>query len=296
MDLHDEIEHSLGAEPPLVETDLVGRGRRALRWRRLAAGGSVVAVTAVALVAAAIATHRPAAQVAPAPAAAGPTVGTTNEPSFPPAPGTPVIRDPRMPSDAPVGLEPDGLHLAPGIEVVELWDDPWQVRPDAWSVALGYDDPEGTLTWWVGFEDARFGSQSASVPAANAGDIGFRAWAVEQKTGLYDGPGAGARPDPTVGLPGATELQLVRFDGTTERLTPLDGVTVLQQRAHPDLPDAWATADDRSAAAEVRFEGERYYVLARTTPGDVAPQYVAVPAAPGGTLDDFVELVRSARR
>ena len=61
-------------------------------------------------------------------------------------------------------------------------------------------------------------------------------------------------------------------------------------------PDAWATADDRSAAAEVRFEGERYYVLARTTPGDVAPQYVAVPAAPGGTLDDFVELVRSARR
>ncbi|WP_395690579.1 hypothetical protein [Nocardioides sp.] len=85
----------------------------------------------------------------------------------------------------------------------------------------------------------------------------------------------------------------MRFHGATEQLTPLDGVTVLEQRAHPDLPEAWATGADRSAAAEVRFAGDRYYALARTSPGDVAPQYVAVPATRGGpTLDDFLELVR----
>ena len=85
----------------------------------------------------------------------------------------------------------------------------------------------------------------------------------------------------------------MRFHGDTEQLTPLDGVTLVQQRAHPDLPQAWATRADRSAAAEVRFAGDLYYALARTTPGDVAPQYVAVPATRGGpTLDDFLELVR----
>ena len=84
MDLHDEIEHSLGAEPRWWRpTWSVGDGercggvvsRRVGRWSRSPRSP---------LVAAAIATHRPAAQVAPAPAAAGPTVGTTNEPSFPP--------------------------------------------------------------------------------------------------------------------------------------------------------------------------------------------------------------------
>jgi hypothetical protein len=44
--------------------------------------------------------------------------------------------------------------------------------------------------------------------------------------------------------------------------------------------------------AEVRFEGVRYYVLARTM-GEGAPQYVAVKAADGGAaLDDFLDLAR----
>lgn len=104
------------------------------------------------------------------------------------------------------------------------------------------------------------------------------------------------RPDlvtPEGEWPGQVDLDLVEFaGGDTEQLQPSGSATILEQRAHPKLPDSFATSQDRSAVAEVRFEGERWYVLARRLPGS-PPQYIAVSAKDGGpTLDDFLTMAR----
>ena len=113
MDLHDEIEHSLGAEAPLVETDLVGRdgercggvvSRQVGRWSRSPRSPS------------SLQRSRTARPPRSRPAGRRRADRRHHERTVvPPRRALPVIRDPRMPSDAPVGLEPDGLHLAPGI-------------------------------------------------------------------------------------------------------------------------------------------------------------------------------------
>uniref|UniRef100_UPI0025E0E1B4 hypothetical protein n=1 Tax=Nocardioides sp. TaxID=35761 RepID=UPI0025E0E1B4 len=184
------------------------------------------------------------------------------------------------------------------LRIHRTWEDPWNLDLPAggWSFALTYDAPGIPLTWWVGYLDG--GGSSASIPADQADGLTFAAWVAEQRE-IYvpraDGQGAepGGAATPPGGWPGMTDLQLVRFTQGTERLEPLDAVTLLRQRAHPDLPASWAQPDDRSAVAEVVFEDTRYYVLARSTPGDATPQYVAVKAARGGaTLDDFLDLAR----
>jgi hypothetical protein len=183
------------------------------------------------------------------------------------------------------------------VQVLQVVDDPWRLRPRGeWSAAVRYRDARGVLTWWAGYVDRGFGGASAAIPAAQAGRVDFATWVAEQQTVHGQAPGERSRghsPTPAGGWPGMTNLQLVRFAGDGERLTPLDAVTLLAQRPHPALPGSWALAGDRSAAAEVSFEGRRYYVLARWSAGDVAPQYLAVRADRGGaTLDDFLDLAR----
>ena len=91
--------------------------------------------------------------------------------------------------------------------------------------------------------------------------------------------------------PGIPDLDLVRFaEGSL--LEPVEGVDLIRQVAHPELGASWAAPRDPSAAAEVRVDGARYYVLARLSDGG-PPEYIAVHAADGGpTLTAFLELAR----
>lgn len=85
-------------------------------------------------------------------------------------------------------------------------------------------------------------------------------------------------------------LQLVEFDpsGDGQTLLPLEGVTILQQTDDVELGPGFAGPDDPSAVAEVRVDGERWYVLARVLPGS-SPEYIPTAAAIGlRTLEDFL--------
>lgn len=91
--------------------------------------------------------------------------------------------------------------------------------------------------------------------------------------------------------PGIPDLDLVRLaEGSL--LEPVEGVDLIRQVANPELGASWAAPSDPSAAAEVRVDGARYYVLARSSDGG-SPEYIAVRAADGGpTLKAFLELAR----
>jgi hypothetical protein len=148
---------------------------------------------------------------------------------------------------------------------------------------------KGKTYWFAGYVDKAKGGGSANQEAMT--ELSFRDWIDEQAP--IQGRDQAPPPGSDVGdWPGLVNMQLVRFDGDTERLQPLDAVTMVQQRPHPEVGDSFAGPGDRSAVAEVTFEGTRYYVLARRAPGTPA-QYIAVTAADGGpTLDAFLDLAR----
>lgn len=300
-DIRDEIERSFGDGPPLLgHDDLLLRARASLRRRRLAEAGATLAVTLVAVTGATLlgsgddqASPGPAGTPGThAPARPDPTPPASAEPEGWAA-GTPIIEDASLRMDDPVDALPDGLHVAPQLQVVEVLDDPWRLGgTGSWSAALSYRGPDGPQ-WWVGYVEPDGSGAATTTPAAAAAD-GFSAWAASKKVELYNPTGTpgGQGHDSAGDWPGITELDLVRFAGGTERLAPVDGVALLRQRAHPDLPRSWGAPHDRSAVAEVELDGTRYYVLARAL-GDAAPQYIAVKAAQGGaTLEDFLDFAR----
>ncbi len=92
---------------------------------------------------------------------------------------------------------------------------------------------------------------------------------------------------------GEPTLALVSFgDGKT--LVPEDGVELLDQRPSPQMPENFAPPGDRMAVAMVRWQGERWFVLARQLPGS-PPQYLPTAASVVGdatTIDGFLEVAR----
>lgn len=308
-DIRDAIERSFGEGPAHPDTDeLLTRGRGTLRRRRLAEAASLAAVAVVAVTVTALAAGGRTDGAAPDPVAptstattsatraADPTHAPQPRPTFPPASGTDPIPDDHLTMDRAIQALPDGLHVSTRVTVLKVVDDPWGYRSDgAWSVAVAYRDPKGVVRWWAGYTEKDGGGSSAEIPKRYA-HMDFSSWVAAQDNGIDYARGKGATPPtpPEGGWPGRVRIDLVRFAAAgTERLLPLDAVTLLEQRTHPDLPDSWARSGDRSAAAEVRFEGRRFYVLARSTP-DGKPQFIAVRASKGGaTLDDFLDLARS---
>jgi hypothetical protein len=122
-------------------------------------------------------------------------------------------------------------------------------------------------------------------------DGSFSSWVGEQRAAAEGDPSSGGGQSDWPGIP---DLELVRFVGSTERLEPVAGTTILRQRAHVSVGDAFAGPTDQAAAAKVEAaDGERYYVIARRVTGS-APQYIAVTEADGGpTLADFLNLARA---
>ncbi|MFC4784438.1 hypothetical protein ACT8ZV_08190 [Nocardioides sp. MAHUQ-72] len=294
MDIRDEIDRSFGSGPePGPVTALVSEGRRALRRRRLVTGAAAAAVVVAIGGTTALATagggHPQGAPVAGEPKATTTTGSPTPSPTTAPE-RLAVVTDKRaalMGMD--VSLQPDGtLHVAPGVKVVRVVDNPYHRKAPSISAAVVYR-LNGQTYWYAGYVDKLKGGGSASQQAMT--ELGFRDWIDEQAP--IQGSERGGDPGSDVTeWPGQVTMQLVRFDGDSERLQPLDAVTMVQQRPHPAVGESFAGPDDRTAVAEVEFEGERYYVLARRSAGAPA-QYIAVSAADGGaTLDAFLDLAR----
>jgi hypothetical protein len=301
MDIRDEIDRSFGPGPDTRTVDdelqgLLASGHRNLRRRRVVAGAAAaaaaVAIGGTTVLAAAGGGSPSGAPLAGEPSAT-PTGAATPSPTPPaskPA-GITVVRDQEAGMmGMSVSLRPDGkLHVEPGVQVVRIVDNPYHRKAPSISAAVVYRQ-QGTTYWFAGYVDKNMGGGSANQEAMT--EVSFRDWIDEQAP--IQGKDQVAPPGSDVGdWPGMVDMQLVRFDGDTERLQPLDAVTMVQQRPHPEVGDSFAGADDRSAVAEVTFEGTRYYVLARRPAGGAPAQYIAVKADDGGpTLDAFLDFAR----
>lgn len=90
---------------------------------------------------------------------------------------------------------------------------------------------------------------------------------------------------------GGETQQLVKF-GADGALVGLPGVTVVQQRAGVDLGDSFAGPDDKTAVAEVTFEGETWFVPARQIGSGPAEFFPTAAMAGRETLDEFLEYAR----
>ncbi len=297
IDIRREIDRSFGDGPETgasdaIVDDLLSRGRRVVHRRRalIATGAAAVAVALVVNTTAAVGGswggaggHTP---VADAPGLSG-TGGST------------ATADPtRTPSRKEIAhalgqhlVEYDSsghLVVDPAATVIRQIDNPFDVPAGDRSVAvvLAYEG----ATYWFALEWEHDGSGSDSgIWAGDRRELTFGAWVARNKPTHplhrdQSGPG---------GWPGIPDLHAVQFVGDTEQLAPVDGTTILEQRAHVQVGESFAGPSDQTAAADVRTsDGNLYYVLARRSDGST-PQYIAVPHDVGGaTLDDFITLAR----
>lgn len=247
MNLTEELDRSFGSGPehrPIE--DRLAAGHRVVRRRRVAT------TAAAALAVVAIGT-------------AGFAVSGGNDPSSDKGVATQPSADPSEPvvlqGGMKVGLDcNDELHTAKGVEVVKTVDNPMGYAPPEHSIGVAYT-VDGVMNWALltcgatvppggsGYMyDVQLAQPSVSFEDWLADEV---AWAKEDQQG----------PD------------MVSF-GDGETLLPSDGTEILQQTGHLEMmPPNFAASDDRTAAAEINYHGERWYVLARQVP-DSPPEYI----------------------
>jgi hypothetical protein len=296
-DIHDEIDRSFGDGPATVAPDalvdeLLTRGQRVVRRRRILLATS----TAAALVAIVVGTT---AALGGSPDAAGRNAPVANDggPSNVTATG-PTADPTRTPSRAEIASalrrdlvtydDSGNLVIDPDATVLRRIDNPFPGRHGDRSVAMVLD--YRGATYWLALSWNHDGSSgTTSMWAGDARQKSFLAWVARYK-GMTSGNDRVTGPDAWPGIP---DLKAVRFVGDTERLEPVNGTTILDQRAHVHVGDSFARSTDKTAAAEVKTsDGTLYYVLARHFEGQSA-QYIAVPQDFGGaSLDDFLTAAR----
>lgn len=295
-DIREQIDRSFGEGPGAGSVDdLLTRGHRALARRRLTAGVAAAAVVAVVggtsfgAWGGTGAGHRAGAGIAD-----GRTAGARVSPAPSATPTTLATRPPTRAEIARVlrrGLaeydDRGALVIDPRAAVVRRIDDPYAVTGPGRSVALVLE-LRGATYWYALYRSPDGNGGGAGAWSGDHAEETFDAWVQDQRTI--------AQPDRAAtsagGWPGVPNDNLVRF-GAGERLRPLTGVRILEQRPHVSVGASFAGPGDRTAAALVEAaDGTRSYVLARR-PGGGAAQYIAVAAADGGsTLDDFLTLAR----
>lgn len=296
--IQDEIDRSFGDGPRGVPVDeLLSQGHRALARRRLLTGaGAALAVVAI-YGTAAVAAGGSGTHASPSPGyAVRPSVSTTaTGPSLSPSPAlrTPSPReiDKALSSSLAEYDDNHRLVLDPRVTVVRRVDHLFPELPGR-SVALELDF-RGARYWYSIYQAPDL-SGSGTCLWSGSYDGDFVAWVSQQakhppQMSVAD-PSPGGGPGDWPGIP---DLDLVRFVGSTERLEPVAGVTILRQQAHVSVGDSFAAPDELTAAAKVETaDGKRYYVIARHLRGN-APQYIAVTEADGGpTLADFLDFAR----
>lgn len=278
-DIQQQLEQAIGHGPALpAPADRLAAGRAALLRRRLTVGGAAAVVAALMVTPFAIAAGGGGTRtVEPAPAAPAPASTRSAEASEEPATAEEPSQEPeqRWHRWEFVRFDGDGqLELRPGIEVLDRVDG--YLRGTRWDHSVAMEVTwQGQVYWSSAEWDREEDSGSSGSTPENDGWADFRAWVASQaaaNTGADD-PGTG-RP----------EMVVDNGDGT---LTASPGTTILEQQADPDLPENFASASERTAAAYVEHKGVRYLALAR--PGQV----IVVPSEGHG--DSLAALLSWAR-
>ena len=277
MNTSEEIEKSFGDGPlhrPVEER--IAAGRRLVVRRRIAVGagaaGTILLIggTAWGLAPGSTPSTGPEpSQTATQPTNKSPGQGTGNE----------ADRKHKDPQSYLTGGElatytPDGkVVVRKGWRISQRIPNPYGLQPPAKSVGL--ELTKGSETYWYILEIEGNGMSSASDPAGN-GFATLEAWVASQ-VALQEGS---APPSPVELRPGTAELVAV------------DGATIVRQRPDPEVP-GFAGPGDNTAVAEVRWNGARYFVLARQIAGsdpEYFPTSASVPAKP--TLESFLDHAR----
>lgn len=259
LDLAERIDAAIGEAPtPLpLPRDRVAAGRRALLRRRLAVGAGALAVVAVVGSAFALVGGDSETRVDPASPPSAEADGTGSEPE----PGRPS--DP----DADVELTREGeLLVAEGVEVTRQVENPLGLTPPDYSLGIAYTR-DGETTWAL-LES----SGSVTYDPARKAFATLDDW-LDEMVALETGD---------------VRLQLVEF-GVGETLEPLPGVEIVDQTGEVNLSESFAGPRDRTAAAQVTYEGKRWFVLARQISGS-PPEYFPTAGRVGGQdLADFLD-------
>jgi hypothetical protein len=177
-DIRDEIDRSFGTGPVYVDDgSLLSAGRRALRRRRLVAGGAAVAVAAIALSAAVGLGSGPhdstGGPVATPPASAPSETQDTN------VDGVVLVPDSTLPDSSPVDVAEDGsVHVRPDVQVTVATPNPFERIDLSASAAVIYL-VDGEPHWYVGYLDAQGGRSAARTPALDG--VSFDDWVAEQE-------------------------------------------------------------------------------------------------------------------
>ncbi len=172
----------------------------------------------------------------------------------------PAAASPASPSSSPTGEptpEPglrieNGALVAAGLEVTRQVDDVFATSVPSFAVEVRDGAKQ---TWSLVWGE----SSPTSVKTERAGRSAetFEGWLA------------------TVSTRAGSGLALVRF-GAGDELVPERGRTIVTQTSEVDLPENFASPTDPTAAAEVDYAGERWYVLARTIAGS-EPEYITYP-------------------
>ncbi|HKE69732.1 MAG TPA: hypothetical protein VKB55_10785 [Nocardioidaceae bacterium] len=229
-----------------VEQRLI-EGRRALRRRRVVIGAAAAVLT--------VAAGGVAVAVAPSePHAAMPAIDRQDE-------------QPSVPAREAVVWKQSGWWIAPEWTVEKRIQNPMGYDEPRHSVALELvNPPDHRLVLAV--YDGHGGTSVSSVPSTAGSLETWLSGAVANQRNLDGEP----QPDP------------VAF-GQGETLVAADGVTILDQLPHPDLPASFAAPDDRTAAALIKENGKQTFVLVRDTGGQVQ----VIPfRGDFNSLDDFL--------
>lgn len=228
------IDSSFGDGPgqrPVV--DRLVAGRRALQRRRIAIGAiAVVATVCVSGAAWGVIPSEPHSE--------GPVISTPDD------------RSGRF----------DDAQVSGGVELVTWTGSEWEVAP-GWEVLdrvdnpMGYEPPQRSVAM-----ELRKQSRDVFVLATDDGRCCSGETHMPVPSGTTLEEWLPAQLDNVRETDGEPVSKPVRF-GAGETLVPADGVTIIDQVPHPDLPANFAGADDRSAAAWIEFEGKQRFVLVR---------------------------------
>jgi hypothetical protein len=281
-DLAPDLERSLGHLPTVPATTYLATARKVRRRRRTIAGAATSVVLAGGLVLAPTlldsSSPTPVASMAPG---AGP-----GERLVAPEPDNPVTAVPGLEgvehftteeipgwvgehgNNGPVDIAPDGrLWVAPGAEVHQTVVDPYaaggpQEHGTSYAVEATY---EGETRWVL---------LPGLMEPPGLWTDDFELWVDEATAFAQDRPSIGAR--------------LVQFaDPGRDELVARDGAEVVRQVAGIDLGPETIN-HPKNTAAEVRWAGTTWFVLARIDGYGKAFYQAYDPATTGPDLDSFV--------
>ena len=274
MDTSEQIDRSFGDGPehrPVA--DRIAAGRRIVLRRRLATGAGAAAT---ALVVGGTAWAVGAGSTSPSNPEHGPATASVIE--EPPDKGDEVNRGNGSQgylgeSELATYLPSGRLVIRKGWQVSERVPNPLGLKPPAKSVGLELTN--GAKTYWYLVEIRGDAGAGTSDPAGK-GFSTLDAW-VDDQVALQNGD----RPETPV-----------EFRDDTAELVAVDGATIIRQRANPDVP-GFARPGDSTAVAQVRWNGEEYFVLARK-PGGAAADYfpTSVDVPPHPTMTSFLAHAR----